>query len=54
MNVNDYKYCLTNRNKKRKAKSGIFWCYGCDCYLVSEYSKCKICKTRNGRKRDKK
>lgn len=43
----------TNRTRKRKARSGRFWCW-CDMALVGYYERCPRCRKRNGRKRDKK
>jgi rRNA maturation endonuclease Nob1 len=43
----------TNRNRKRKYKPGLFWCSGCDCELVNESIKCKVCGHRNKKRRDK-
>lgn len=50
----DYNYLPSNREKNRAPKRGLFWCWGCDGNLVSEWQKCSRCGYRNGRKRRKK
>ena len=34
---------LTNRQKSRRAKIGLFWCCKCDSSLVGQGEKCKKC-----------
>jgi hypothetical protein len=43
-----------NRQNAKKPRQGKFWCLGCDRCLVYEWSKCKLCGTRNNLKRLKK
>jgi hypothetical protein len=47
----EYEYRLTNREKKRAPKSGLFWCDTCDRRLVREWEKCPECGQRSGQKR---
>lgn len=42
---------LTNRQKSRTAKRGLFWCSGCDGNLVGQTGKCKVCGYRENRKK---
>jgi hypothetical protein len=42
---------LTNRQKSRTAKRGLFWCSGCDGNLVGQTGKCKACGYRENRKK---
>jgi hypothetical protein len=42
---------LTNRQKSRTAKRGLFWCRGCDGNLVGQTGKCKVCGYRENRKK---
>jgi hypothetical protein len=34
---------LKNRDISRTAKSGRFWCFGCDRNLVAEGDTCSVC-----------
>jgi rubrerythrin len=49
----DEEKCLTNRDKKLAPKLGIYWCRGCDFYLVRSHKPCPNCKYINGKKRFK-
>lgn len=51
---NEKKLWETNRERKLKPKTGKFWCWGCDAYLVGEWEKCPNCGKRNGQRRNKK
>jgi hypothetical protein len=42
---------LTNRQKSRTAKRGLFWCGGCDGNLVGQTGKCKACGYRENRRK---
>jgi len=44
----------SNRDVIKRPKKGLFWCFGCDAQLVSEWGKCPRCGKRNGIKRNKK
>jgi len=44
----DLEYKLSNRDKTKEPKKGLFWCYGCDCELVAQWAKCPYCGVRNG------
>ena len=46
-------YEKTNRDKRRKAKPGWFYCRSCDGARVREWEKCPNCGKRNGLKREK-
>ena len=52
----DLEVPLTNREKKKKPQSGTFWCWGCDCNIISAGQKCYVCKikdmSKQARKRD--
>lgn len=36
-------YTATNRDKKKKAKTGLAWCECCDCWLVATGQQCPNC-----------
>lgn len=36
-------YKMTNRDKKKKTKTGLMWCNTCDGSLVGIGSRCKRC-----------
>lgn len=44
---------LTNRQKSRTAKLGLFWCYKCDRNKVGQVGKCSVCGHRENRKKTK-
>ena len=44
---------LTNRQKSKAAKRGLFWCGGCDRNLVGQLGKCGVCGRRENRKKTK-
>jgi hypothetical protein len=44
-------YVKTNREKSKTAKTGKFWCGGCDGNHVSQNNKCGVCGTRENRKK---
>ena len=41
--MKEYYHIPNNREKKLKAKRGVFWCTKCDKSLVGQLGKCKIC-----------
>jgi len=43
-----------NRELKRRPKRGKHWCNGCDANLIWDGQKCKVCGSRDVRKRSKK
>lgn len=49
METEDYR--PKNREKAKTAKRGWFWCYACDCQLVSQSAKCLNCGHRANRKK---
>lgn len=36
-----------NRNARRQGGAGLFWCFGCDAFMVREGEKCPVCGKRN-------
>lgn len=44
----------SNRQKARRPKRGLFWCWHCDGHIVGEGGKCRCCGHRSGRRVDKK
>ena len=48
MDLENYEYEKTNREKRQSPKGGIWWCDTCDAYLVGIGAKCPICKHIQG------
>ena len=46
-------YKETNREKSKRAKLGYSWCQSCDCNLVGQVGKCRVCGARVNRKKVK-
>lgn len=39
-------YVHTNRQKSKRAKPGLFWCFRCDRSIVGDSQRCRICRWR--------
>lgn len=48
-----YNISKNNRISKTTPKSGKYWCFGCDRFMVGKGQKCQVCGKRDKSKRQK-